>query len=404
MDKLDQRYLTDLVRRAKTGGSNAFAELFAAVGPHHYAYLCGMLEDERKAGEVLEECMLSIFRGLPALSKPELYMPWACRICFQHGRDEADSNVPTPAGTYSLSQILQLPIAESQVLLMRYGQNFPLAETADLLNFSLGLTRRILREGLKRLQRILPEETEVRTDTKHMSVRQKKWPRLDPQRAAAILENVIRSGNHEENTVPIEALSSYAVYRRERFSLQRGILIALLVLFFLLPGLFLLPRLECSIEETGIRGLPVYSFQVRTILPVRSVTARVRSRSIPVYEDSAKSFTVEPTRNGKLSVVVELANRQQATVEEIVTQVDSTSPELLESRIGSDYVILTVRDAGIGVCYSEIYALTGGGEKIFPLATDAETGEVRFAVPHENWDIYIPDYIGNTLHLAVTLQ
>ena len=37
------------------------------------------------------------------------------------------------------------------------------------------------------------------------------------------------------------------------------------------------------------------------------------------------------------------------------------------------------------------------------LSTDAETGEILFPYPEENWDVYIPDHIGNTLHLAITL-
>ena len=404
MDRLDQRYLSDLVVRAKLGGSNAFAELFAAAGKMHFAYVSSMLHDRKAAQHALVECMVQIRRGLPGLLQPELYMPWACRICYLHCTGESDGSVGMPEGTYALSQVLQLPLAESQILLMHFGQGMSLAAIGDLMNFGTRLVRRLLLEGKKRLRRFQPAGAGTPVKRCDSEKRSSQWQTLDAVQMASALEEVFKICGLEDNSVPLEALSSYAVYRKERFSLQRGILAAMMLIFFLLPGLFLLPELNLSAEGTGLRGLPVYSLQVRSLLPVHRVTASIQNRSLPVYEEGAKRFSLEPTRNGDLSVTVELANRQSEKITCRISDVDATCPVLLQYDTDEQLVCLKVRDAGIGVNYSGVYAAAAGGKVIRPYACDSELGEIWFDYPNERWDVYIPDYIGNTLHLALTLE
>lgn len=404
MDRLDPGYLTNLVVRAKRGNSNAFAELFSATSPLLYAYLETMLPDKNDAQQALTDCTVLIRQSLQGFVQPELYMPWALRICYRHCAGEAEGTVPTPEGNYALSQVIQLPLAESQVLLMHYGQGFSLANAGTLLNFSTRLTRRHLKEGLRRLRRGAPAGAGAPVSPCGAGWSELRASKPDALRQAAVLEEVFQRCGQDGNTVPLEALASYAVYRKERFSLQRGVLAALLVLFFLLPGMFLLPKLELDVNGTGLRGLPVYTVRVQASLPVRRVTARIRNRSLPVYEDAAKRFSVEPTRNGELTVTVELVNRQRAAISRKVTEVDAESPKLDESKVTDQTVRLTVHDTGIGVDYSGVYALAGDGTVIRPLSSDPDKNQILFPYPDENWDVYIPDYIGNTLHLALTLK
>ena len=404
MDRLDQAYLTNLVSRAKRGNSNAFAELFSAASSLQYAYLEAMLSDKASAQQALTDCTVLIWRSLQGFAQPELFMPWALRICYRHCAGEEDGTVTTPAGNYALSQVIRLPLAESQVLLMHYGQGFSLANVGTLLNFSPRLTRRLLKEGIRRLRRGEPAGAGNPVAPCGAGWNASRAPKLDALQQASVLEEVFQRCEQKGNTVPLEALASYAVYRRERFSLQRGVLAVLLVLFFLLPGMFLLPKLEFEVSDVGIRGLPVYTVKVQTPLPVRRVTARIRNRSLPVYEDSAKRFSVEPTRNGELSVTVELVNRQHAALSRKVTEVDAESPKLDGTQVTDQVVRLTVHDTGIGVDYAGVYAMTAGGDMIRPLSHDPEQNQILFSYPDENCDVYIPDYIGNTLHLALTLE
>ena len=408
MDKLDHAYLTELVQRSRQGDSNAFAELYTATCQRHYAYLYEMLGDERAAADTLKKAMIHALHGLSGLTSPELYMPWVCRICYRLCETDRDTPVKTPAGSFRPGELLQLPLAEAQVLLMHYGQGLPAAEIEDILNFSPGLVRRCLKSGEKRLLRDRAgEQTRAESGQKPREFRisgRRTLPELDAVTAADILNEVFDSCGRKPNTIPTEALSSYALYRKERFSLQRGVLAGALTLFLLVPLMFVLPRFEVSREAKGERGLPVYTVEVHSALPVGSVTARLRSRSLPVYEADRKRFTVEPIRNGTMTVRVELFNHQAVQNEYEVSEVDAEGPKLEDSRIGSDTVVLVVRDAGIGVNYRKITAIGISGAVYAPISTDEEKGEVLFSYPEEDWDVYIPDYIGNTLHLALSLK
>ena len=206
----------------------------------------------------------------------------------------------------------------------------------------------------------------------------------------------------DPNDLPMDTLSSYAVYRKERFTFQRAVIAIAMFVFLMIPLLFILPGYEVSVDETGERGLPVYTVEVRSLLPVSKVLASIRDHDLPVYEAGSKEYTVEPTRNGKLDISVELMNRQSVRSSHEVTAVDEKAPELSGSDTSGDRLIIKVKDSGIGVDYREIYAVGKSGKVYRPESSDEENG-VIFDYPEEPWDLYIPDHIGNTLHLAVKL-
>mgnify|MGYP007070223885 CR=1 FL=1 len=132
--------------------------------------------------------------------------------------------------------------------------------------------------------------------------------------------------------------------------------------------------------------------------------ARLRTHDLPVYEAGPSSYTVEPTRNGTLTIQVELINRQSTSVDRNVTEVDSEGPKLKESDISESTVRLTVTDSGIGVDFRNIYAKDAEGNIHYPLSAEPAAGSVIFEYPENEWDVYIPDYIGNTLHLTFTFE
>ena len=295
-----------------------------------------------------------------------------------------------------------------------------------------------------------------------MREKDREVPALDMERASDILSNVFRECGQKPNSVPMEALSAYTIYRRERFGLQRGFLVTMLVLFFLLPFLFIDSRFTVRVEAAGERKLPVYVIEVRSFLPVHRVTACVAGQALPVYEADAKTFTVEPTRNGEMTVEVALLNRQNSALTLEVTDVDNKCPVLVSSEVTDTEVRLYVEDAGTGVHPDRAYGVprtapagnanaleaagtrtetgtgsgageagtgnagagtgnagtgdwgpgtgaakdagagTTGGEKILrPIRTDPEKGLIVFAYPKQDLDVYIPDHIGNVLHLAL---
>lgn len=228
-------------------------------------------------------------------------------------------------------------------------------------------------------------------------------PMLDAATASQLLERVFAECGVEPNTVPMEALSSYTLYRRERFGLQRGVTMALMVLFFALPLLFVSPHPQVTALGEGERRLPVYQIEVPGVMPLGSVRAQLDTHTLPVYETGARSFTVEPTRNGELVVEVTLANLQRATTQMSVADVDAVAPELLGTRTDATSVYLEVADAGIGVNYQGAYGMTGDNQVVRPSRIDEATRTIVFDFPKEDLDVYVPDRIGNTVHLALTL-
>ena len=400
MEILDQAYLNDLVIRSGRGDSNAFAELFSAVWEGQYAYLYAMFGEKEKAEEALQGVFVQALQRLPSLPKAGLFLPWISRMSylyFRERQESTESEQETEQPSIHLSQIMNLPLTESQILLMTCIQDLTDEETGRILNIRRMLLQRYRKDGLRHLR------STVQPRSKAAGIR---IAGIKPDAAVIteILESVFETCGKEPNTVPMEALNAYAVYRRERFSLQRGILTAGLIVFLLLPLLFLLPEYEIYGVDRGERGLPVYTVKVHSLLPVGKVTAKLGTHALPVYEAGAKEFSVEPTRNGTMSVSVELINRQRTQQLLAVQNVDAKGPELTGSETGGEMILLKVADAGIGVDYREIFAVGASGTVYHPLETDEQAGEVLFSYPEEDWDVYIPDHIGNTLHLAVTVS
>lgn len=219
--------------------------------------------------------------------------------------------------------------------------------------------------------------------------------------AAAILEEVFRACGQKPNSVPVEALSAYAVYRRERFGLQRGMIIALLVLFFLLPILFIAPDFKVEAQAPGERRLPIYVIDAESLLPVSRVTASVQGQALPVYEAGEKTFTVEPTRNGTMEIQVTSLNLQRRTRRVEVSDVDNRAPELISSEISDGRVFLYVNEPDSGLHLGRVYGITATGEKVLPEHTDDVKQMIVFPYPKEDMDVYIPDHVGNILHLRL---
>ena len=411
-DRLDQAYLSGMVARAKQGSSNAFAELFASVADRQLWYLTQLFGGRERALAAMPEVFTGVYEGLPSLTKNDLFMPWLCRISSQVYMDHEGASADGGQDAL-LSRILTLPLAESQIMLMSLVQGLTDDEIAGLMNVGRRTVTKFRKMSERHLARnaggnaaaasgggaeaagLLSRKAKARAAVEAAE--------LTTHETSEILDRVFSACGSEANTVPMDTISSYAVYRKERFTLQRAILSLALLVFMMLPLCFLMPDYTVSVDETGERGLPVYTVEVSSLLPVGRVLASIRDHGLPVYEAGAKEFTVEPTRNGTLDISVELVNRQIVSGSHDVTAVDAEGPVLVESEKLKDGFLLKVSDAGIGVDYREIYAVDASGDMHYPVSASEEEG-VLFEYPDKTWEIYIPDHIGNTLHLAVKLR
>lgn len=236
-----------------------------------------------------------------------------------------------------------------------------------------------------------------------MSDNEKNFSQLDEEAASAIMANVFAACNQTPSTVPLDVLSSYTEYRRDRFTMQKSILIFVLVIFLLLPICFIAPRFQVEQIEMSQTGVPTYEVLVSGFIPVRLVSAKVDGHSIAVYESMARVFTVVPKNNGRLTITVTLANRQFDFWSAEITTVDSRAPQLLGSQAVGNQIRIFVEDEGIGVDYSSAYGITEDGQRVLPVSFSEEEGYLDFP-GQAGIDIYIPDKNGNLLQLVLSVR
>lgn len=229
-------------------------------------------------------------------------------------------------------------------------------------------------------------------------------PVLSEQLADRMLSNIFESAQAEPPTIPLKTLISYSRYRRERFSFQKVLLVIILLLFSLLPFLFLSPDIRLEADTELPSYLPAYRITVDSLLPIRSVYAEVDGQRLLVTAVGDHSYTVEPRVNGTLSVTVTLVNNQYQTVTEEISSIDVTAPTCTSYTQGDGIVTLTLEDADSGVDYTGITALDAHGSAISPLSVNETDRTAVFAAPSETLDVYVPDLAGNTLHLRLTVK
>ena len=229
-------------------------------------------------------------------------------------------------------------------------------------------------------------------------------PQLDIEEASKILENIFSASQVEPNSIPLDILTAYSNYRRERFSLQRTILVVIMILFLLLPFLFIAPVF--SIESTSPEDAPNPSYQINldTFMPVQRVTANIDGHNIPVYETASHIYSIEPSMNGRMTVSITLINHQTITHSIKVKNVDTEAPLVVSNSVDRENIYLYLSDTGAGIDYKNIRAVGLSGQEFYPVSYDVASGCVAFAYPPESLNVYVPDHAGNTLQLILTVQ
>lgn len=234
----------------------------------------------------------------------------------------------------------------------------------------------------------------------------KKTPEivLDEEMADKILKNIFEKTNVEPNSIPLEVLTAYSSYRKERFFLQRSILVIMMVIFLMLPFLFIAPDFSINADDDKYTSTPAYEVALNSSMPVSRVTATIDGRNVPVYEVDAHKYSIEPPVNGRMKVTVTLLNKQQTTQYIDVDNVDMDVPILISSNWDDDYLYLTLTDNQSGINFDEVKAVKSGGSNVSPVSYNESTGRIVFAYPDDSLNIYIPDNAGNALHLVINLK
>lgn len=234
--------------------------------------------------------------------------------------------------------------------------------------------------------------------------RKSSVPQLPLEEASKILAQALAANEMEGNSIPLEVLASYSSYRRERFSLQRAILLIIMILFLLLPLWFI----PCSFTVNEDSALerdynPVYRLEVDSFMMVSRVNATIDGYNIPVYEVDAHVYSIEPTRNGQMTITVTLLNKQTMTQYVDVNGVDREVPTAVSCTKEGDQIYLYLSDSGSGIDFSEIEAMDLQGQIIEAVSIDEEAGCIVFPANSDTMNVNVPDKAGNKLHLILTL-
>lgn len=176
MAELDYEYLAKLVKIARTGDSEAFAELYAATYSKQYNFSYQYVKDPHIAQDILQDVYILVLKNLNALKDPRLFVSWlnqiTFRVCYDYKRklalraqelagdqDIYDTHSPGAAispekqialkyqKTELMQQILSLKPKEAQAIIMRYYNNMTIEEIAGAMDCSRSTVKRRLISG-----------------------------------------------------------------------------------------------------------------------------------------------------------------------------------------------------------------------------------------------------------------
>ena len=187
MAELDYGYISTLVSRARTGDSDAFAELYAATYQKEYRFAFNYLKDEYLAQDALQETYILALKNLYTLRDSKLFISWLnqinFRVCFnmhrkqnrfdqeltgftkediavnkyqtKHHANPEEQVIRVGEREYIMKKILDLSFTESQAIIMKYYQNMKLEEIADVMEVSKSTVKRYLNSGRTKLAQAL---------------------------------------------------------------------------------------------------------------------------------------------------------------------------------------------------------------------------------------------------------
>lgn len=229
-------------------------------------------------------------------------------------------------------------------------------------------------------------------------------PTLSTDTAEQMLQNVLEAGQMAPSAIPLDVLISYSNYRKERFAFQKLVLLIILILFCLIPLLFIYPKFEITLRSGADDYPPVYAFSLDTSFPLKSVDAILNDEEIPISQIQQSSFTLTPTDNGQLQVTAVLKNNQfhKETLE--IDTVDTKAPVYETSTQDSKRFYLYVSDNLSGIDYENITATDTEENPVEVDSYDTEKGCIVFPYPETTLDVYVPDIAGNTLHLILNVS
>lgn len=164
----------ELVRRARDGDHEAFAQIAASSIGHLTAIARMILHDEYRAQDAVQDALVDAWRGIRGLRDPERYEAWIRRILVRSCRDQARrewrrdalevnlalSADPVVSGGHDAVDVhdrlerglARLSPGQRAVLVLTYYVDMPLAEAASAMDVPVGTMKSRRNRALQALR------------------------------------------------------------------------------------------------------------------------------------------------------------------------------------------------------------------------------------------------------------
>ncbi len=174
---------TEIIRRIKSGDSNAYAVLVDAYKAPLFALALRMTGNLHEAEDLVQDAFLRAFDKLHSFSGRTSFYSWLYTICLNIIRDHLrcgklrkqdtaydiaaqPSGSPGP-GSELLQQeqklwlekaLLTLPVKHREVLILRFFQELSFRDTAAICGISENAAKKRVYQALEKLQAVFPSE------------------------------------------------------------------------------------------------------------------------------------------------------------------------------------------------------------------------------------------------------
>lgn len=166
-----------LIKRARDGDAEAFAQLFSQFEVELYKMAYVTVGNEADALDVVQEVAYRSFKYIHSLQDATYIKTWLMRIAINcatdvlkkrglilsYESDLEDSEEPHEElpEKWALEDVMtKLTKDEKDVILLRFYHDYTLQQTATILQFKLGTTKTILYRALRKLRQALEQEVQ----------------------------------------------------------------------------------------------------------------------------------------------------------------------------------------------------------------------------------------------------
>lgn len=172
--------INELVTLAKAGSADAFGELYQLYYKEMYCYACYITGSESLAQDAVSDAVLSAFKQIKHLKKPQAFKGWlfrilcaACKRYYTENEkrkslvwiDDENGGFEEPSGFESIELSVELKRAlemlsteEKEIVLLSVLGNYKSHELAEILDCPPSTVRSKLKRSLKKLREILDGE------------------------------------------------------------------------------------------------------------------------------------------------------------------------------------------------------------------------------------------------------